>query len=365
MDIQKNKQSITPSAKTNIESHKFEYLLENNSEEKLREELKSISPGIETGYKIGNVDLSFPGGAISIIAAPTSHGKTTALINFALGILENNPTKNVYFFSYEESASSIQISFLNTWISKYKLSKVSSKEALSKNSKHSIESYFREEDKYITENFRHLFPGYKDEFFQNIINTGRLKVFYSEMQATELIEAISFIKKHDENLGAVFIDYMQLLKLTGSPRISRQEELKQICLMLKDCAVQTGLPIVLAAQFNRTVVTEGDLSSVNIGEAGDIERIASLIVGMYNRNFEMCRDGNKDRNNNRIEKESTIYFEVLKGRKIGSNLQSVMDFDGNRGEIKITLKSLAKDSQNMKSKVEKNSEKDVFEKYMP
>jgi len=54
---------------------------------------------------------------------------------------------------------------------------------------------------------------------------------------------------------------MQLLSLLNKKNIQRQEELKQICLMLKDCAVDTGLPVLLAAQFNRTVVDEAGLKS--------------------------------------------------------------------------------------------------------
>lgn len=165
-----------------------------------------------------------------------------------------------------------------------------------------------------------------------LINNGRLKIFYSDMTVNDLIEAIHFIKKK-VNTSLICIDYMQLLKLSNNFRSSRQEELKEICLMLKDCAVETGLPIVLAAQFNRTVITEADLSSVNIGEAGDIERVASLIIGMYNRLFHLSKTGNFDKNNKPIEKESTIYFEILKGRSIGNGHNTVMNFDGNIGKL--------------------------------
>ena len=98
-------------ASQNSSSEHLEFLLEHNSEKILIEELQSILPGTPTGFKIGEVDLTFPGGAISIIAAPTSHGKTSALINFCLGALNSNHDQYVHFFTYEESTASILISF--------------------------------------------------------------------------------------------------------------------------------------------------------------------------------------------------------------------------------------------------------------
>ena len=81
----------------------------------------------------------------------------------------------------------------------------------------------------------------------------------------------------------------------GSPGkiASRQEELKQICLLLKDCAVETGLPILIAAQFNRTVQSPPEMIAQAIGEAGDIERISALILGFGTGNSaqEKTEDG--------------------------------------------------------------------------
>ncbi|MBS1988850.1 hypothetical protein JST56_07755 [Candidatus Dependentiae bacterium] len=305
-----------------FEQPNFDFLLGKNSEEEIIKELQLVSPGISTGYKIGAIDLSFPGGAVSIIAAPTGHGKTTALINFTLGALERNPDQDAYFFTYEESGASILSLFVNSWVNKNLSNK--SIGALSKNNRKSIENYFRSgTDEFFTDTLRSLFKMHKDQFFQDLINTERLKVFYSDWTANQLIEAIHFIKNNRPRTGLIVIDYMQLLKLSNS-KISRQEELKKICLMLKDCAIKTGLPIVLAAQFNRTVVTESELRSENIGEAGDIERIASLILGMFNLDTD------------------TTYFKVLKGRSIGKDHQEFMSFNGNA----CILKNRPKASKN-------------------
>lgn len=307
----------------------FQYLLQPTSEEQISEEIKNTSPGIHVGFNIGDIELKIPGGAISIIAAPTSHGKTTQLINFSLGALNflGQEDKSVYFFSYEESRAAIVSLFLNTYIG----------EPLSQNNRESIKSFFRIGDmRYMSSEGRprEIFLDKKKSFFEDLISTGRLNIFYSEMTAQELVAAIRFLNKNT-NVGLVCIDYMQLLKLgLSSFGGSRQEELKQVCLLLKDCAIETGLPILLAAQFSRQVTCEADLSPIYLSEAGDIERVANMIIGFWNRNFEgFTREGNKSKKNEKVPKEPTIYMEILKGRETGSGHSEVFNFDGNAGKL--------------------------------
>lgn len=308
----------------------YKHLLDPASERSVIDEIRNTSPGLRVGLKIGEIDLELPGGAITILAGPTSHGKTTLLINLALGTLKQNPSKSVYFFTYEESMSSIASLFLNSFMEK----------EISKNNRRSIESFFREGNcKHVKEEKRQSFLSDKKVFFESLMDSGRLNIHYSEMTAEELCQAIKYLKKNKEDLGAVFIDYMQLLNLLDNGRLSRQEQLKHVCLMLKDCAVETGLPIILGAQFNRQVTCEADLSPIYISEAGDIERIASVILGFWNRNFlGFSREGNKTKNGTVItEPRNEIFIEVLKGRKIGVGHQCILSFRGNEGRIENRL----------------------------
>jgi len=296
--------------------------LQNNSIEQLSHDLKNISPGVKTGYNIGEVDLIFPGGALSIIAAPTGHGKTTFLINCTLAVLKHHPDKHVYFISYEESVAAIMMSFFNTYLDM---------EITKGNNRSSIESFFRNGDStYIKHDLQRQFQEKVKTFFADLMSAGRLKISYPALYAEELIEAIYFIKENDPAVGAICIDYMQLLKLKNAGRnLSRTEELKRICLLLKDCAIATGLPIILTAQFNRTVITEAHMSKENIGEAGDIERVATLIVGIFNRSYP----GNVDRDKKSVPQEAKLMIEVLKGRRVGIGHSAEFDFDGNKGKV--------------------------------
>jgi replicative DNA helicase len=307
----------------------FSHLLDPTSEQEIIDEIRHTSSGARVGFKIGEIDLELPGGANTIVAGPTGHGKTLLMINFNLGYLEKNPDKQVFFFSYEESRSAIATLFLNTYAN----------QDLSINNRKSIKSFFRDGHmQYVAENkrqecLRNFIPK-KEEFFTQLISSGRLNIIYSDYYVEELIEAIFFIKKNT-NVGLITIDYIQLLKLLNKRNIlPRQEELKHICLMLKDCAVETGLPILLGAQFNRTVSCEADLSPTAIGEAGDIERAANMIIGIWNRNFEgFGREGNIGKNKQQIPKESAMYLEILKGREVGIGHSSVYNLNGNTGKL--------------------------------
>jgi replicative DNA helicase len=307
----------------------YRHFLDPVNEGDIAEEIRNTSPGVRVGFTLGKIDLKIPGGAITIVAGPTGHGKTLLTINFALNYLSLHEDKQVFFLSFEESRAAILSLFLNTYINL----------DLSSNNRESIKSYFRDRQaNYITLNKTKEFLRLKDEFFKSLIESGRLNISYCDYSAEELVAAIRFLKKNT-NVGLVVIDYMQLLRQLNKKSMPRQEELKQICLMIKDCAVDTGLPILLAAQFNRTVVNEKTISPVAIGEAGDIERAANMIIGMWNRNYEgFTNEGNIGKCGKEIPKESAIYLEILKGRETGIGHAAVYDLQGNSG--KLSLKNI-------------------------
>lgn len=316
----------------------YGHLLVPISEREICEEMKYTGSGVRVGFTLGEIDLKIPSGAITIVAGATGHGKTLVTINFAINYLSLHEDKKVFFLSFEESRSAVFSLFLNTYVNLN----------LSKNNRETIKSYFRDgQATYCAQNKVIEFLRLKDEFFKTLIEPGRLNISYCDYSAEELVTAIRFLKKTTD-VGLIVIDYMQLLRQSNKKGVSRQEELKQICLMLKDCAVDTGLPIVLAAQFNRTVINESTMSPVAIGEAGDIERIANMIVGIWNRNYEGFTDeGNVGRCGMKIPKESAMYLEILKGRETGVGHSAVYNLQGNSGKLtprnNATLSSFGED----------------------
>ena len=105
--------------------------------------------------------------------------------------------------------------------------------------------------------------------------------------------------------------------------------------MLKEVAIETGLPIVLGAQFNRQVTNLLKIHSTEIGEAGDIERVANLVVGFWNLEH---RELAKDTDTKELEKkkqgyDTGLYTVVLKNRggKVGQ--EEILSFNGNARKI--------------------------------
>lgn len=306
---------------TGLLENSYHALVNPITESEVIEKLKIKPDQIESGLKLKGESLSIPSGAITILAAPTSHGKTSFQINLALNMASDHKNKPIYFFSYEENREAILVKALNTYLNL----------ELSKNNRRSIESFFKTEtEEYILTNIKNDFYKGKMSFFNELVNTGRFNAHYVDYTSEELIGAIRYLHKNAQ-VGAVFIDYMQLLRLKDNRSNSRQEELKQICLDLKDCAVDTGLPIILGAQFNRTVTTIAAMHSTAIGEAGDIERIANLIIGFWNKRFPELGLSPS------ISDE--IYATVLKGRDMGAGASETFDFNGNTGKISNKIKS--------------------------
>jgi hypothetical protein len=211
---------------------------------------------------------------------------------------------------------------------------------ISGNNRKSIETYFTNTGKASTEFIkteeREPFVTAKNKFFNELIDTRRVNIHYSNYDSDTLIEAIRYLHKH-ANPGAVLIDYIQLLNLPQGKykTYSRQEEVKEVCIALKDLAVETGLPIILGAQFNREVTNQLKLHPTKIGEAGDIERIANLIVGFWNNNFEAVgTDGElKEIADRGYNVKDTIYAKVLKSRDGRVGLEESLSYNGNAGVI--------------------------------
>ena len=308
----------------------FSKLLVAPKETEVRGRLSSKPESLNSGYTIEKEPLLLPSGALSIFTAPTSHGKTTLLINLLLNVAtaKGNQDKEFYLFSYEEDGDSILMNALNIYLD----------EDISINNRKTLRSYFTTgSTQYIKTESKASFLATKDKFFKELIEPRRANILYTSYNSDELIEAIRYLHKN-ANVGGIFIDYFQLL---NSPQgkyktYSRQEELKQICLNLKDVAVETGLPITLGAQFNREVVNQLRLHATKIGEAGDIERIANLIVGFWNNNFKpLGTDGEiEEINNMGAYRPETLYTTILKNRGGRVGLSELLSFNGNTGKIK-------------------------------
>lgn len=306
-------------------SYEFKSLATPPSTPELIEALSSRPERLKTGYTIKDkrgdeVEIEIPAGALTFIAGATGHGKTTLLVNLLLRLKQSLPGKRFYLLSYEEPASALIIKTFNTYQGG----------TLNPDNRRSLEAYFKGETKYIHQDHHDRLANLFTEY-AGALSVGQIVIKNTDLTSDRLRDFIEYLGKQ-EDTGAVFIDYVQLIKASPDTRYnSRVEELKKVCIELKDGAVNSGLPVILGAQFNRIKSPE-DIATYNIGEAGDIERIANLILGIWNNNQtdETLRD---KRTNEGKYRPNTLYIEILKNRDGKAGTWGLLSWDGNAGVV--------------------------------
>jgi hypothetical protein len=305
----------------------FSKFLEIPTEQSIKKIIQGEPDSLPSGYTlidgIGTAQaLELPSGALSIIAARTSHRKTSLMMNMAINIAQSDKEGEIYFFSYEESREAILLKLMNIYIDKdFKQGE---------NNLKYIKGYFKHP---TGANYHNTdFIGGKDKFFKDLINTGKLRVNYSSLESSSLCKTIEQIKEKAKPI-AIFIDYIQLLRAEGKYQ-SKQIELQAICERLRETAITTGLPIILGAQFNRDANQEGNIDSGKIREAGDIEQTADLVLGLWDRKFTKQDGTHKNRKGEQaIFDPGTLYVEVLKGRSLGAGAYGELPYKGNTWKI--------------------------------
>lgn len=348
--LQKNSETILEEYKTS----KFEGCFAPRKFSDIEEKLKHRRQGIITKYflqrgnKKENADaITLPYGALSIIAAPTNHGKSTMLQNLAIDIARNKSIiGSIIYLTLEEDKESVTSQFL---------SKLTG-EPISRNNKRSINSFYNKDcAEYFTKGKEQAFEKARAEMREKV-DSGRIIIEEAEtengIQLDTISNLISYIteatKQLSNGVAAVFIDYIQLIR-PDKRTTNRAEDLKVICTELKNCAVRLNIPIIMAAQFSR----EGskspyELEPESLGEGGDIERAAAVIVGLWNTAKKPRQNSKFQETNNKIwseqghpfdkiefnANEPKIYLRLLKSRGETTGGEALLDCDLNVGIIK-------------------------------
>lgn len=337
---------------------KYDHLLTLPTYEGIRERLQSKPTGIETPYYFGDGDnreqLILPSGAMTFVCAPTSHGKSRMLQNLALHIAQNGQEGAVLYFTFEEDTESVTEQMENNFIGKF----------ISGNNLRNIKHYHKHGDfgdfvsrESIFYRRAYDFEAEERKFFE-LLEDGRLRLFYEDYDSTELIEAIKYLCGQIK-VKAVFIDYIQLLTIKGT-RLARPEMLKEICVQLKNLSVEASLPVVAAAQLNREAKSPIEMHNQNIADAADLERTANTVICLWNSAFApnvksewvtpkakeddagtgYTKPQFKPTTQIRIEQmgfemgePGRIYAKLTKNRGGAVGLDTVLDFEGNTGRI--------------------------------
>lgn len=328
----------------------FPDLLEATTEKDIKTREQNRPDSLMTGYYVNDSNnyrqnLLIPSGKLTGVAGGTGHGKTLFLMNLLLNVAKLNPDKRFVLFTYEENSDTIIQYLLNIYLNDLNLTPEN--RDIPTSNRLRLKEYFRGDSFLLDKKKQNDFELRKHLFFSNYIENGRILVKYVDSDSSTLCRQIKYLSKPDFNIGGVFIDYFQCINPTESKRYpTRVEALKSICFELKDIANETGFPVVLACQFNQTVLSPTDIKITNIGEAGDISRILSELWGLWNMKKEIGRELKKDDLNKYEGLVMTsqsfdfndkfingMYVKVLKSRFVETESDNVFKFRGLTGKI--------------------------------
>lgn len=354
---------------TSSPGYRLSKLIKDPTEEDFAKAMKEAPTGIPVSYEFsGNgstKQLILPGGALTYICAPTSHGKSTFLRNMALEVAQQPEPGRVLYFTFEESETDLYAQFLNLYLGR-DLHQPTKKY----NNFKSIKRYFREGaaamEKWTWE-AKQFFPGYLKSFKEKVIcmstpgNQGKLKIINEDLDIKDLVSAIEYYNremiKSGKSVKAVFLDYVQLLSAKGKNR-SRKEELVEVTNELMHLSVKMKIPFVLAAQLNRETRSPLMLFNQNISDASDLEKSANLIICLWD-SVQMAQDptyygipgkakpedtyrlermgfyagGRKKYEDNPDATKTTLYAKITKYRGEEVGLDAVFEWCKNTGKI--------------------------------
>lgn len=304
------------------------------SEAEWRKELADEPCGItvDLSFKAKNddkVQLLFPSDGVTIFGALTSHGKSRALENTALEVAMNSDEGSVLYFTYEENKNSIYRELLNIYANM----------ELSKNNLNTIAQYFKGNMQYFSHDTSIAeFQEKEKKFMRDIILSGRLVIINKDYDSKELLRALNAISKK-RKIKAVFVDYIQLLYTNGNTR-PRNEELKGIGKGLMNFATDNLVPVIVAAQLNRETTSPAEMQNQNIADSADLERVAQVIVLLWNSAFKPLNKSDvtkaaqvEEKKDFKLGVPGKIYAFLSKNRKGNVGADALWNFNGNTGVI--------------------------------
>ena len=334
---QKTLQDLLSRVRLIGDREKYGDLLRITSREERIRKFKEKPEVLRTSYQFtegGGLELPFtlPSGALTILAAPTSHGKSTFLRNLAIDVAKRYEyeDKSVLYFTFEESEEDVIAQFTNTYIGK-RLHAVSKRYTQID----SIIDYYKTgQAKYIGGNNAEIsteeFKRRELHFSTNYLDSGKIRIYYRDYDLETLLEALEFAVSNIHT-KAIFIDYIQILRSQKLARQPRAEQLKEICISLKDFSVKYKIPVVLAAQLNREATTPLRMNNTQMAESSDIEKAANTIVCLWNSNFKLKQYGAKEPSQDEKKELELLESKGFVGGREGKLFALVTKIRGSRG----------------------------------
>lgn len=218
--------------------------------------------GISTGfYDLDKVTSGFHENELIIIAARPAMGKTAFALNLAVNISKLND-KAVALFNMEMSAEQLANRMIAS-AGQIELSKM-------KNARFNHEDWKKLEAACSKLSETKVFiddtPG---------MNIGEIRAKCRRLASTQ------------KNLGAIIIDYLQLISGGTKYAGNRQQEVSEISRSLKTLAMELEVPVIALAQLSRSVEGRDEKRPIlsDLRESGSIEQDADIVAFLYRDDY--------------------------------------------------------------------------------
>lgn len=249
-----------------------------------------------TGYSSGikaldRVIMGIKEPDLTIIAGRPAMGKTAVALTIARSLASQTP---VSVFSLEMSAKQLYGRMLSSesqvWSKRIKTNDLNEKE--------------RE------------FLSYADQ------SLGDVKIYINDTPALNIdkFRSIAMIHKRKYGIGAIIIDYLQLMKGNTKGFGNSNAEITEISGKLKRVAKELKIPIIALAQLSRAVESRKDDSFKpklsDLRESGSIEQDADNVIFLWRPEYYELKDPISSREYNRdLSPENLLMFIVAKCRE--------------------------------------------------
>ena len=342
-------QGALDSLKESERDSEYSFLLEDNTEqlwEQYRENQVGLATNIELLHKEGTdlvpYEFSFPSGAISVIGAPTNHGKSKILQSVALDALESlEEGETLLYITYEENELNVNKQFLNAYANLL----LTAKGKKGSNLKSLTEYLCEGKTKYIRGNAISELKQNEEEW-KAIRRSRKIKIVKPEDNYLETLLGLIDYAIRNLRIKAIFIDYIQEIYVREWSKYSRTDELKEAMVRLDATAQKTNVPIIMAAQLKRETNSPLDLYNQYIADSGWIERKASEILLMWSNKEKPKNEGNSKnvavQIADDIESElgdlnlgegGKLYLKLTKSRVLPSGSHAIVPINGNTGRV--------------------------------